>query len=123
MKQWIYVAPLSRFPMDGGACAFHDGKQIAIFNYGHSEWYAVQNECPHQRQNVLSRGILGDSDGRPKVSCPLHKNSFYLNDGCHTGGNEEFRLQTYAVKVEGGLVYLEVEQTVDAPEPIAVPSA
>lgn len=110
MKKWIQVAPIEKFPVNAGACAFHAGQQIAIFNFDHSEWYAIQNRCPHQGQMVLSRGLLGETAGQAKVACPLHKNSFYLRNGQHTGGREDFRLVTYPVRVEDGAVWIEVDE-------------
>lgn len=106
MSDWIYIAKADDFPSDSGACVKVGEEQIAVFNYGRREWYAVQNLCPHNRQMVLSRGLLGDSDGKAKISCPLHKNSFLLESGEHMGGREDFRLRTFSIKEEGGGIYL-----------------
>jgi hypothetical protein len=60
-----------------------------------------------KRALVLSRGIIGDKDGTPKIACPLHKKNFSLRDGaCLTG--EVDSLTTYAVKVEGSDVHVEL---------------
>lgn len=103
---WTAVGPVEAFPADGGAAVRVDGQQIAVFNYGHAEWYAVQNECPHEKVMAISRGLCGDKAGEPKVSCPLHKNSFSLADGRHLGGNPDWCLKTYPVKAEGGTVWV-----------------
>jgi nitrite reductase (NADH) small subunit len=108
--EWINVASATDFPRDSGACVKLGDTQIAIFNFGKDEWYAVQNQCPHQQQMVLSRGLIGDANSEPKVSCPLHKNSFSLCTGEHLGGNAEWKLKTYPVKIEDGKVWLEVSQ-------------
>jgi nitrite reductase (NADH) small subunit len=107
-SEWVKAANVGDFPRDAGACVKLGELQIAIFNFGKDEWYAVQNQCPHQGQMVLSRGLIGDASGEPKVACPLHKNSFSLLTGEHLGGNAEWKLQTYPVKIEGGAVWLEV---------------
>jgi nitrite reductase (NADH) small subunit len=112
--KWINVASITDFPRDSGACVKLGDEQIAIFNFGKDEWYAVANQCPHQQQMVLSRGIIGDAKGEPKVSCPLHKNSFSLCTGEHLGGNAEWKLKTYPVKVEDGEVWLEVSEKASA---------
>ena len=102
---WVAVGSSVHFPAECGTAVMIGGQQIAVFHTGR-DWYAVQNQCPHHLQMVLSRGILGDSGGEAKVTCPLHKNSFSLHDGRHLGGNAAWCLRTYAVKVEGGLVYV-----------------
>lgn len=105
---WVPVAPASRFPVDCGSAALVLGRQIAIFNYGRTEWYAVQNECPHEHQMVLSRGLTGDRGGEPKVVCPLHKNQFSLVDGRHLGGKKEMNLKSYPIRVLDGMVEVEI---------------
>jgi nitrite reductase (NADH) small subunit len=110
--EWVNVAPETAFLPNGGGCVKLGELQIAIFNFAKDEWYAVQNQCPHQQQMVLSRGLIGDANGEPKVACPLHKNSFSLCTGEHLGGNTDWKLQIYPVKVEGGAVWLEVPQAI-----------
>ena len=71
------------------------------------EWYACQNICPHKREMVLSRGILGDQQGVPKVACPLHKKTFSLESGqCLSG--ESYRVEVFPVRVEGDDVFVEL---------------
>jgi nitrite reductase (NADH) small subunit len=110
-SEWLNVATADAFLPNGGGCVKLGELQIAVFNFGKNEWYAVQNQCPHQQQMVLSRGLIGDANREPKVSCPLHKNSFSLCTGEHLGGNAEWKLQTYPVKIESGAVWLELSQS------------
>jgi hypothetical protein len=61
--------------------------------------------CPHRREFVLSRGLIGDQNGKPKVACPVHKKTFSLQSGeCLSG--EDYSLRVFPVKVEGDDVYL-----------------
>ncbi|MBC7776787.1 MAG: nitrite reductase small subunit NirD [Phycisphaerae bacterium] len=98
-EKFVAVGTVDDFPRNGGACVLVDGEQIAVFNFDHKDWYAVQNRCPHEKQMVLSRGLIGDAKGEPKVACPLHKNQFSLVDGHHLGGNPEFQLKKWNVRV------------------------
>jgi nitrite reductase (NADH) small subunit len=109
--EWINIANADAFLSNSGGCVKLGAMQIAVFNFGKDEWYAVQNQCPHQGQMVLSRGLIGDANGEPKVACPLHKNSFSLCTGEHLGGNADWKLQTYPVKVKDGAVWLELSES------------
>lgn len=114
--QWVRVAKVSDVPEDGGIAVQYGRSQIAVFNFAHrGEWYACQNMCPHRRDMVLARGLLGDQNGKPKVACPQHKKTFDLTSGeCLSG--DELTVQTFPVRVEKGWVYLELpsEQEVEA---------
>ena len=106
MKTWMPVAKTEDFATNSGECVLVGDKQIAIFNFNRTEWYAVQNRCPHWGQMVLSRGIIGSQNGERKIACPLHKNSYSLVTGEHMGGNSNWNLETYEVKVEEGTLYI-----------------
>ncbi len=100
-KTWTRVGAVKDFPVEGGAAIRYGYMQLAVFHFAsRGEWYATQNMCPHKREFVLSRGILGDQQGEPKVACPMHKKTFSLKTGgCLTG--EPYSIQTFPVKVEG----------------------
>jgi nitrite reductase (NADH) large subunit len=103
---WHRVGHVSDFPKDAGACVKVEGRQIAVYRFAsRGEWYACQNLCPHKREMVLSRGLLGDSKGVPKVACPVHKKAFSLESGeCLTG--EDYSVEVYRVKVESDDVFV-----------------
>ena len=103
---WFKAAPVEAFPEDGGSCIKYKDMQIAIFRFSRkNKWYATQNLCPHKLEMVLSRGLLGDEEGIPKVACPLHKRTFSLETGKNLQGIEA-GIATYPVKVENGYVYV-----------------
>jgi nitrite reductase (NADH) small subunit len=54
---------------------------------------------------VLSRGMIGDSKGTPKVACPMHKKTFSLETGENLNGDLDV-IATYPVKVENNFVYI-----------------
>ncbi len=105
-RSWIKVGTVHDFPHDGGATIKYGKVQIAVFNFtNRGEWYACQQMCPHKKAFVLSRGIIGDIEGTPKVACPMHKKNFSLDSGqCLSGG--EYAVQVFPVRVEGKDVYV-----------------
>lgn len=103
---WFKAARAEDFPENGGACVKINNEQIAVFYFKKRDtWYACQNLCPHKKEMILSRGIVGDSCGEPKVACPYHKKSFSLISGENLNG-EDYNVKTYPVKVENGYVYI-----------------
>ncbi|MEM6805431.1 MAG: nitrite reductase small subunit NirD [Bacteroidota bacterium] len=103
---WYKAASVDAFPENAGACIKYKGMQIAVFNFSRkSSWYACQNLCPHKLEMVLSRGLLGDDGGIPKVACPLHKRTFSLETGENLNGEED-PIAVFPVKIEAGYVYI-----------------
>ena len=105
---WVDVGHVSDFPIDGGATIQRGKVQIAVFNFSsRGEWYASQNMCPHRKAFVLSRGMLGDTHGTPKVACPMHKKTFSLQTGSSLQG-EKYSIRTFPVRTEHDRVLLEL---------------
>ena len=106
---WHLACRVEDVPDDGGSCVLIEGRQIAIFHFKRiGQWYATDNLCPHRQQMALSRGMIGTTGEEqvPKVACPFHKKSFSLENGkCLSG--DDYCIQTYAVKVEDGMVHVE----------------
>jgi len=106
VKIWFKVASVNDFPKDGGVCVKYNDKQIAVFNFERkNEWYACQNVCPHKLEMILSRGMLGDDKGIPKIACPMHKKTFSLETGENLNGDLE-AIATYPVKIDNNFVYI-----------------
>jgi nitrite reductase (NADH) small subunit len=103
---WILACSVDDIPENGGGCVLVANQQIAIFNFSRTgDWFAAQNLCPHKQTMALSRGMIGDLNGEPKVACPFHKKTFSLESGdCLSG--EEYSIKTYPIKVENGKVYI-----------------
>ncbi len=108
IQTWFPACRIEDVPENGGVCVKYNEEQIALFHFTRrNEWYATQNECPHRQQMALSRGLIGSAGEEPKVACPFHKKTFSLRTGaCLTG--DECSIRTYAVKVEAGNVFINV---------------
>lgn len=108
---WFAACYASDVPHNGGVCVKYKNEQIALFYFARrDEWYATQNMCPHRRQMVLSRGMIGSQAGEPKVACPFHKKTFSLADGHCMNDDECESIKTYPVKVENNIVFIGIEE-------------
>ena len=106
--RWVPVGKVWNFPKEGGATIKYGRTQIAVFNFdSRGEWYATQNMCPHRREFVLARGMIGDHNGKPKVACPVHKKTYSLESGqCLSG--DDYTIQVFPVRLDGDDVYLQL---------------
>lgn len=106
--QWVCFGEAAAIPADGGATLKYGRHQIAIFNFAKMDkWFACQNLCPHKREMVMSRGLLGDMDGLPKVVCPMHKRAFSLETG--EGLNDpELNISTFPVEIREGRIFIDL---------------
>lgn len=104
---WTDVCALDAIVADTGVCALIGGRQVAVFRLRDGSLHAIDNIDPFTGAAVLSRGIVGDRGGVPKVSSPLHKQSFDLRTGSCLD-DEAVRVSVHAVRVHDGRVQVAV---------------
>ena len=98
---WVGIGLASKVPVDSGRAFKVGNEQLAVFRLADGEsYYATENRCPHKKDMVLSRGMLGSESGEPKVACPLHKKTFSLASGKGLS-DPSFCVKTYPVEVRG----------------------
>jgi nitrite reductase (NADH) small subunit len=103
-QDWTRVCALEEIVPDTGVCALVGRHQVAVFRLGESDRvFAIGNFDPFSRANVLSRGIVGDRAGRPKVASPIFKQSFDLESGACLD-DENVRVPAFSVRVCDGIV-------------------
>jgi nitrite reductase (NADH) small subunit len=117
IAEWVTVCDLDRVLPNTGVCALVAGQQVAVFHWqspieaGLSESgsvvYAIDNFDPFSQAYVLSRGIVGDRGGVPKVASPIYKQNFSLQTGeCLDDG--AVRVMTYPTRVLEGQIQVGV---------------
>ena len=101
---WEDVCALDDVLPGTGVCAMVAGQQVAVVRTAASDAvYAIGNFDPYSKAFVLSRGIVGDKGGVPKIASPIYKQSFDL----HTGqclDDPQVRVPTYDVRIEQGRI-------------------
>lgn len=99
IAQWMDICYLTDITPNTGVCALVVGQQVAIFRVGNgADVFAISNYDPFSKAFVLSRGIVGDRNGIPKVASPIYKQNFNLLTG-QCLDNETVSVPTYQVRV------------------------
>lgn len=103
---WIDVCAVDEIVPDTGVCALVRGRQIAVVRVAREDRvYAIDNFDPFSKAYVLSRGIVGDRRGAPKIASPIYKHNFDLRTGqCLDDPN--VRIPVYTTRVRAGRVEL-----------------
>jgi nitrite reductase (NADH) small subunit len=104
MQRWVDVCGLDEIVPDTGVCALVGGRQVAVVRVGgHHDVYAISNFDPFSRAFVLSRGIVGDQRGVPKIASPIYKHSFDLRTG-QCVDDAQVRIPVYRARLRDGRV-------------------
>jgi nitrite reductase (NADH) small subunit len=108
VTQWQTVCPLTRIIPNTGVCALVKGEQVAIFRIA-NEVFAIGNYDPFSKAYVLSRGIVGDRQGIPKVASPIYKQNFNLMTG-ECFDDPTVKVQVFSVQVVDGQVQIGISE-------------
>lgn len=99
---WEDVCALDDILPGTGVCALVAGWQVAVVRTA-GDLYAIGNFDPFSKAFVLSRGIVGDRGGVPKIASPIYKQTFDLRTG-QCLDDPRVRVPSYEVRVERGRV-------------------
>ena len=101
---WQRVASYSEIAVHGVLGLDVDGSPVALYRLG-NEVFATAGICTHALA-VLSDGFVEDG----KIECPLHQGQFDIRSGkaLHAPATEDLR--TYAVKLQGDEIFIDMEQ-------------
>ena len=105
MNQWKSICRVEDIPVLGARRVNRDNAvAVAVFRTADDTVFALLDSCPH-KGGPLSQGIVfGQS-----VACPLHNWTIGLADGCAKAPDEGCTTR-FSVKVEGGVVHLDLDE-------------
>ncbi|MCJ2377209.1 nitrite reductase small subunit NirD [Vibrio sp. ZSDZ34] len=104
---WNKICDVTDLTPYQGRGALVGDTQLALFYLPETEQavYAIDNWDPIGGAFVLSRGIVGDIDGRDCVASPLYKQHFDLTSGeCIEA--PEVAVKTWQVEIRGEEVWV-----------------
>ncbi len=81
----------------------HDGRTFAIYRSPDDEYFATDGLCTHEYA-YLANGFVMDSI----IECPKHNGRFDYKTGEAKGAPACVNLRTLPVKLDGGIVYINV---------------
>jgi 3-phenylpropionate/trans-cinnamate dioxygenase ferredoxin subunit len=82
----------------------HDGRIFAIYRSPHDTYHATDGLCTHERAVLADGLVMGEI-----IECPKHNGRFDYTTGQARRAPACIDLQTYAVRVDGGRVFIAVE--------------
>jgi nitrite reductase (NADH) small subunit len=100
---WTAVCRYDDIIPERGVAALVDGMAVAVFRTHDGALHALSNVDPFSSASVLSRGIVGDREGRPTVASPIYKQVFELATGVCLD-DPDVSVPTYPVRVVEGIV-------------------
>ena len=102
---WVPICQVQDIPVLGARRVNRSqGPAVALFRAADDHVFALLDSCPH-KGGPLSQGIVfGHS-----VACPLHNWTIGLADGCAKAPDEGCTTR-FSVKVEGGVVHLDLDE-------------
>ena len=105
MNAWKSICRVDDIPVLGARRVERaQGMAVAVFRSSEDKVFALLDHCPH-KGGPLSQGIVfGES-----VACPLHNWTIGLADGC-ARSPDEGTTPRFACKVDGGQVFLDVDE-------------
>jgi 3-phenylpropionate/trans-cinnamate dioxygenase ferredoxin subunit len=79
-------------------------KTFAIFRSPEGRFFATDGLCTHEAVH-LADGLVMDHT----IECPKHNGVFDYTTGAAKGAPVCINLRTYPIKIEGGMVHIEID--------------
>lgn len=103
MTHWIEACAADDIAVEDVMRFDHAGRTFAIYRSPEGKYYATDGLCTHEKIH-LADGLVMDNT----IECPKHNGRFDYRTGEAKGAPVCVNLKTYAVKVEGGRIHIDV---------------
>lgn len=103
MANWIEVCAAGDIAKEDVMRFDHDNRTFAIYRAPDDRFYATDGLCTHEKVH-LADGLVMDNI----IECPKHNGRFDYRTGEGKGAPVCVNLRTYAVKLEGGKVHIDL---------------
>lgn len=106
MSEFIKVCKTTDLVKGSGVAALVEGVQVALY-WVDGQVYALNNQDPVTKANVMSRGMTGDRKGVLTVASPLQKQHYALQTG-ECLDIEGVSIPSYEVQVKDDVVWIKL---------------
>jgi nitrite reductase (NADH) small subunit len=104
MARWTRTCLFEDIPCPGAhVLRREEAPDVAVFRTEDDRLFALIDRCPH-RGARLSQGFISGE----RIACPLHQTTIDMESG-NALAPDKGCVQTFAVKVERGIVYVELQ--------------
>ena len=103
MANWIEVCAAGDIAKEDVMRFDHEGRTFALYRAPDDRFYATDGLCTHEKVH-LADGLVMDNI----IECPKHNGRFDYRTGEAKGAPVCVNLKTYAVKVEGGKLHIDL---------------
>lgn len=103
MAEWIRACSVDDIDTEDVVRFDHAGRTFAIYRSPDDKFYATDGPCTHELAH-LADGFVMDSI----IECPKHNGRFDYRTGAAKGAPVCVNLKTYAVRVDGDHVLIEL---------------
>lgn len=103
MSDWIPACDFDSIEQEGVARFDHAGRTFAIYRSAEDEVFCTDGLCTHEAIH-LSEGLVMDYE----IECPKHSGVFDIRTGEAKRLPACKNLNTYAARVEGGQVLIQL---------------
>lgn len=100
---WTPITRIENIPLREGRAVTVGDTEIAIFHL-EDRYLTIGNKCPH-KGGPLCDGIVSGTT----VVCPLHGQRFDLETGMPVLASQPGCVATYPTRVEGGVVFVDLD--------------
>ena len=103
MSNWVPACQTGDIDEEDVIRFDHEGKTFAIFHSPEGEFYATEGMCTHEHTCLADGLVMGDI-----IECPKHNGRFNYKTGKARGAPVIVDLRTFATKVEGDTVMVDI---------------
>ena len=103
MPTWIRACATDEIDQEDLICFDYAGATFAIYHSPEGEFFATAGKCTHEEVHLCDGLVMGHL-----IECPKHNGQFDYRTGEAKRAPVCVNLRTYAVKIDGAAVYIEV---------------